>query len=171
MEGDTKIWIKHCKDKEQTDSFDLKEIVIKKDMTSKAIKATLLEEFDISQEHQVVKLRNSRDNLIPINDLLTANSPKKAYTLEVCKMYNAITPRPRTVSLPTYQQLLRKRLQNIDSRLLKLEQTVPRLPEIRVGIIEKEMTDLTLKMDFLNQKIQAAESYQWKGMFQRNPLW
>jgi len=152
-------------------TFELKEFTIIQDITTKAIKATLLELFNISQENQVVKMRNHRGCLIPISNNLPANAPKKAYVLEVCRLYNAVTPRPRTVSLPTYQQLLRRRLHNIDERLLKLEQTVPRLPTMRKEALLKDIKDLSMKMEFLNQKIQVVDDFQWKGMFERNPLW
>eukprot|EP00112_Aurelia_sp_Birch-Aquarium-sp1_P016893 Seg3868.1 transcript_id=Seg3868.1/GoldUCD/mRNA.D3Y31 product="hypothetical protein" protein_id=Seg3868.1/GoldUCD/D3Y31 len=183
--GVIKVWVKYAKDElkdiedeskddrdeSETDPFEMKEITLQKDMTSKAIKMTLLEAFSISLENQVVKLRNARGNLIPINGQLTENSPKKAYCLEVCKQYSAVKPRPRTVSVPTYEQLLRRRLQNVNQRLLKLEQTVPKLPEIRNEIIDKDIIELGNKMDFLNFRIKAADDYQWKGMFQKNPLW
>lgn len=168
---DTRIWVKYYKDEDDSESFDMKEIIVRDGIVSKALKQVLLDTFSISQEKLVVKLRNARGYLVPINAFLASNSPTRAYTLEICRQYNNVKPRPRTVIVNTYQQLLERRLQNINHRLRKLEQTVPELPAIQGDIIQKELKDLDSKMIFLNTRIKDAEQCQWQGMFQKNPLW
>eukprot|EP00794_Sanderia_malayensis_P007421 gene7421-8241_t len=167
-----RIWVRYQKNPEDLEEeFDLKEVVVKDGMTSKVLKKHLLDAFNITKQDIVVKLRNFRESLVPINSLLAQNSPSWPYTLEVCQLYSQVKPRPRTVSLPTYQNVLRRRLQNIEYRLSKLEETLPELPEIQGNKLKQDCTDLESKMDFLISRIKEAEDFQWKGMFQRNPLW
>ncbi|XP_072036804.1 uncharacterized protein [Amphiura filiformis] len=127
--------------------------------------------LEITDNNLVLKLRNTRGSLIPINSYITPNSKFMPYTLEVVQQYQNYKPMARTVKLNGYNEMLKKRLQQIVRRLENLEKLEPELRTKREEKIRKEMEELNEKMTFLNKRMQDAESHKWQGMFKKHPLW
>ncbi|XP_041462256.1 uncharacterized protein LOC129258526 [Lytechinus pictus] len=125
----------------------------------------------LQDENLVMKLRNNRGSLIPINGFITPNSKFQPYVLEVTRRYQNVKPMKRSVKINGYNDIIKQRLQQIVKRIDKLEQAVPEMKTKREATIAKGMTDLNVKMTFLNTRMHEAESTKWQGMFKKHPLW
>ena len=158
------------RDEEELDD-NIKWISVTKDQNGKQLRRKLMELFDLQDDTLVLKLRNNRGSVIPISGDLQANTQKRPYILEVCHRYQNYKPVPRTASIPTYEEVLKRKLQNINNRLNKVEDFIPQLPQKQSKRIEEEIKELNDKMNVLDRRINDADKSQWKGMFQRNPLW
>ncbi|XP_077977803.1 uncharacterized protein LOC144433373 [Glandiceps talaboti] len=146
-------------------------ITVAEDVESDYIQQVFRETLSLNDANLVLKLRNSRGSLIPINCHIQPNTKLVPYVLEVVKRYQHVQPKPKTVNIPNYNDSMRGKLSNIVKRLDKLEELIPELRNTRNEKIKKEMEELNEKMRFLNQRMQQAESQKWKGMFKKHPLW
>lgn len=149
---------------------DLTEIKISENISGKMIKKKMYLIFNVNREY-VLKLRNKNNSIIPFSNTIQENTPSIPYVLEVTYQYQNVTPLPRTISVPTYEQVLRRKLTNTNNRMLRLEDFIPELPVKQKVKIEEEIKDSNDKMNILERKINAADSTQWQGMFKRVPLW
>ncbi|XP_066920885.1 uncharacterized protein [Clytia hemisphaerica] len=134
---------------------EIKEVKIEKKLTGKQIK----------------KLRNSNKSLVPFSNTIKPNTADNPYILEVFYQYQTVTPLPRTVSVATYEQLLKRKMNSTSNRLAKLEDFIPDLPKKQEIKINEEIKDLNDKMNILERKLNDADSTHWQGMFERVPLW
>ncbi|XP_078678859.1 uncharacterized protein LOC144914634 [Branchiostoma floridae x Branchiostoma belcheri] len=147
------------------------EVFIPKDADSHVVRTILRENFELNQPDLVIKLRNNRGSLIPINREIPPNSKHRPYALEVCRRYQHVSAEPRSVVMPSYYHTIRARLQQLGGRIDRLEHIAPELRIRRTARLEAEMDELDQKLRFLNTRLQEAERYQWQGMFKRHPLW
>jgi len=158
------------KDKDITNDI-VKSITLTPDINCKKFKKLLMSTFNLKDTSLVLKLRNMRGSVIPMSYTIHENLNVRPYTLEVCERYQNVKPFERTVSLPTYEEVLTRKLQSIDNRLVKLENHVPQLPARQQQKIIEEIEDLNDRMNVLDRKLCEADGTQWQGMFKRNPLW
>lgn len=149
----------------------IKGITLTPDVTCKMVRKQLLSEFNIQDSSLVLKLRNQRESIIPLSYSIPENTYTKPYILEICNRYQNVTPFERTVSVPTYEQVLKRKLRSINSRISKLENFAPTLPDKQAVKIDEEIRDINEKMNVLDRKLKDADETQWQGMFKRNPLW
>jgi len=149
---------------------DLTEVKVQSHLTGKQIKKHVYSLFNIKREY-VLKLRNENNSVVPFSSTITGNSPEEPYTLEVCYPYCTVTPLPRTVSNATYEQLLKRKMNSTNNRMVKLEDFMPDLPKKQETKINEEIKDLNDKMNILERKLNDADSTNWQGMFDRVPLW
>ncbi|XP_038079415.1 uncharacterized protein LOC119746510 [Patiria miniata] len=146
-------------------------ILLPQNVCCTEVQRAIRNKLQIKEDTLVLKLRNSRGSLIPINSHVTSNSKFMPYTLEVVQRYQHVKPLPRTVKLNGFSEVTKVRLQKIMRRIQQLEQTVPELRNRREDKITQEMEELNEKMRFLNKRMQDAEGHKWKGMFKKHPLW
>ncbi|XP_066920886.1 uncharacterized protein [Clytia hemisphaerica] len=149
---------------------EIKEVKIEKKLTGKQIKKNIYLLFNIKREF-VIKLRNSNKSLVPFSNTIKPNTADNPYILEVFYQYQTVTPLPRTVSVATYEQLLKRKMNSTSNRLAKLEDFIPDLPKKQEIKINEEIKDLNDKMNILERKLNDADSTHWQGMFERVPLW
>ncbi|XP_072363839.1 uncharacterized protein [Scyliorhinus torazame] len=128
----------------------VKDVCIGRGLDMTATKQVLLNSFGIEDATLVLKLRNSRGSLVPMNGELNVNSKQSPYILEVTKLFQHVVPKTRTDVMTVINKGLKNRLQSIMKREIEL---------------------LNQKLRFLNQRMEIAESHSWKGMFKRQPLW
>ncbi|XP_033636037.1 uncharacterized protein LOC117297022 [Asterias rubens] len=177
MAGDqgAKIWVVVNRiDLGGTPSFERQaasSIQLTQNASSGEVQHAVRKALELQGENLVLKLRNSRGSLIPVNSHIVPNSKFMPYTLEVVQRYQNVKPMPRSVKLNGFSDVTRVRLQKIIKRIEQLEENVPELRNRREDKITKEMDYLNEKMRFLNKRMQEAESLKWKGMFKRHPLW
>ncbi|XP_071956626.1 uncharacterized protein [Antedon mediterranea] len=126
---------------------------------------------NVDNQHLIIKLRNKRGSLIPINGFVTPNTKHMPYEVQVVRRYQHVKPKPRSVKLPDYNEALKERMENMVKRIEALESCAPELRNKRQDKIDKEVNELNEKMKFLNKRMSEAEQVQWKGMFKRHPLW
>lgn len=140
---------------------------------SEEINRKLRETFHIEEPDLVLKLRNHRKSLIPINSNIAANSKSVPYKLEVVRKYQNVTPIPRTLESPAQKEIaiVKKKYIELVSRIEKLEANLPELDKKRQNRIISEVEILQQKLDFLNKRLNEADQLKWKGMFKKNPLW
>ncbi|XP_022107215.1 uncharacterized protein LOC110988206 [Acanthaster planci] len=146
-------------------------VLLPQNTSSAEVQQAVRKALQLKDETLVLKLRNSRGSLIPINSHVTSNSKFMPYTLEVVQRYQHIKPMPRSVKLNGFSEITKVRLQKIMRRLEQLERSVPELRNRREEKIKQEMEELNEKMKFLNKRMQEAEGHKWKGMFKKHPLW
>ncbi|XP_066284703.1 uncharacterized protein [Branchiostoma lanceolatum] len=147
------------------------EVFIPKDADSRDVRRILREKLELNQPDLVMKLRNNRGSLIPINREVPPNSRHRPYALEVCRQYQHVSAEPRSVVMPSYYHTIRARVQQLGGRIDRLEHIAPELRNRRNARLEAEMDELDQKLRFLNTRLREAERYQWQGMFKRHPLW
>ncbi|XP_070568315.1 uncharacterized protein [Ptychodera flava] len=146
-------------------------MTITDDLESESVQQVFRDTLDLSDDTLILKLRNSRGSLIPINCHIQANSKLVPYVIEVVRRYQNVQPRPKTVQMPNYNETMASKLSNIMKRIDKLEEMCPQLRNKRNEKIKKEMEELNEKMRFMNQRMRQAEAQKWKGMFKKHPLW
>lgn len=161
----------HLSDEDTQDlTQDLTEVTIQNELSGKQIKKLVYSLFNIKREN-VLKLRNKNNSVIPFSNTIAENTPTEPYTLEVCYSFQTVTALPRTVSNATYEQLLKRKMNNTNSRMSKLEEFLPDLPKKQETKINEEIKDLNDKMNILERKLNDADTTNWQGMFDRVPLW
>ncbi|XP_064628364.1 uncharacterized protein LOC135487970 [Lineus longissimus] len=179
MVKEKKLWIlvkrfdllpDNCQD--ETDvSEQLKCIQIQDDYDSDTVQNVLKDAFRLQDSNLVLKLRNHRQSLIPINGRILANSKLCPYILEVVRLHQHITPQPRSDEMTSYHESWRVKLQNYNDRIGKLEAELPQLEKRRSGGIDRATEEFDKKLSFLQKRIDEAEMTGWKGMFRKAPLW
>ncbi|XP_055495971.1 uncharacterized protein si:zfos-1056e6.1 isoform X2 [Leucoraja erinacea] len=128
----------------------VKDVWILQGLDTAAAKQVIFHSFGLDDSILVLKLRNSHGSLIPISSKLNVNSKQSPYILEVVKLFQHVVPKPRTATLTVISKGLKNSLQNI---------------------MKREMGQLNQKLNFLDQRMQVADSHNWKGMFKCPPLW
>ncbi|XP_014665774.1 PREDICTED: uncharacterized protein LOC106807825 isoform X1 [Priapulus caudatus] len=149
----------------------MRSVVLHPGCDSHFVQQYVRDAFNLNEDNLVLKLRNTRGCLVPINSEITPNEKSSPYILEVCNTYQHIKPIPRTLQTSNYNHTLHNKLQNLLTRVQRLEQVAPELRNIRNNNLTEEMQELERKLDFLNSRMRQADSSKWKGMFKRNPLW
>ncbi|MED6291117.1 hypothetical protein CHARACLAT_020259 [Characodon lateralis] len=131
----------------------------------------LTDTFGLNSPNVVLKIRNHRGLLIPLNSSLPANSKHTPHVLEVTRFSQHVRPKPRTIPMTVINKSMKTRLQAIDTRIQRLNDL---LPQIKLRHNEKliaEIECLNQKLMFLCRKMQVADSHSWKGVLTRTPLW
>ncbi|XP_071479204.1 uncharacterized protein [Diadema antillarum] len=146
-------------------------VILPQDSSTAEVQEIFRSSLALQDENLVLKLRNNRGSLIPMNIHIIPNSKFQPYILEVTKRYQNIKPLKRTVKINGYNEIIKQRLQQIVKRIDKLEEAVPEMKTTREAKITKGVEELNVKMNFLNQRMHEAESSKWQGMFKKHPLW
>ncbi|XP_033112685.1 uncharacterized protein LOC117113462 isoform X2 [Anneissia japonica] len=139
--------------------------------SSAEVKRAFRKASNVDNEQLIIKLRNKRGSVIPINGFVAPNTKHMPYEVQVVRRHQHVKPKPRSVKLPGYNVALKDRLENMTKRIEALECYLPELRNKRQDKIDKEVTEINEKMKFLNKRMSEAERLQWKGMFKRHPLW
>ncbi|CAH1798916.1 unnamed protein product, partial [Owenia fusiformis] len=176
-ESGRKIWVQvkrydlavHDEDMEPPTSLSY--IETNNDMEPQYIHQLLRQRFRIRDDSLVLKLRNNRGSLVPINSSLLPTQKSVPYILEVVKVYQNNKPQPRNVQRTNYNETLKKKLDSFDDRIEKMEAICPELRIRRDAKLKREMEELDRKLVFLNKRFQQAEPVNWEGMFRKNPMW
>ncbi|XP_068703373.1 uncharacterized protein [Montipora capricornis] len=132
----------------------------------------LAEQLGVSvfEKGNILKLRNGRGSLIPLSRRTPENTVTSPYILEVCERHSSVNPTPRKV-FPSYNEAYQRKLKLFSKRISKLEDTMPKLSNLRDARVSAAVKDLEERLRFLNSKLEEADSRQWKGMFTKHPLW
>ncbi|KAJ8250452.1 hypothetical protein COCON_G00223740 [Conger conger] len=149
----------------------LREIPIQRDFESANVRQIICSSFGLNGAHVILKIRNSRGSLIPLNSSIPANSKHAPYVLEVVKIFQHVVPRPCINATTVICKNIKTRLQSIVRRIEKLEELVPQSKLIHHEKLNQEIKLLSQKLVFLNKRMQMADSQCWGGMFVRPPLW
>ncbi|KAM8877923.1 uncharacterized protein ACB058_003576 [Synchiropus picturatus] len=168
----SKVWIalKHL-DKDDDRVVALREVAVPPDVHFSQVAQIIVSTFALDSHNIVLKLRNQRGCLIPLNGSIPANSKRMPHLLEVVRIFQHVRPIPKTIPMTVINKSMKARLQSIDRRLERLEGL---LPQIKVRHNEKLSQDiecLDQKLKFLHQRMQVVDSHSWKGMLTRAPLW
>ncbi|XP_076830048.1 uncharacterized protein LOC143476016 isoform X2 [Brachyhypopomus gauderio] len=149
----------------------LRKILIPRGTQMTTVRQIVAHSFRLDIAQVVLKIRNSRDSLIPLNSFIPGNSKQMPYILEVAKYFQHVSARPRSSPPTVINRTLKSRLQSVVRRIERLETLLPQIKQKRH---EKTINDnelLNQKLIFLHKRMQAADSYSWEGMFGRAPLW
>merc|ERR1712226_509363 len=76
---------------------DTREVTIKSYTHPDRVQSALREALGLQDDRLILKMRNNRGSLVPINANLLPNSKSVPYTLEVVKIHQFIQPKPRSV--------------------------------------------------------------------------
>ncbi|KAM7406322.1 hypothetical protein PAMP_000706 [Pampus punctatissimus] len=126
--------------------------------------------FGLNSSDVILKIRNHRGCLIPLNSLIP-NSKHMPYVLEVAKISQHVRPKPRTIPMTVINKTMKTRLQTIDRRIQRLEDLLPQIKLRHNEKLSQEIECLNQKLRFLHKRMQVAESHSWKGVLTRAPLW
>ncbi|KAK3603328.1 hypothetical protein CHS0354_025935 [Potamilus streckersoni] len=173
-EKPNKIWIesKRLNFGDETSAISSVECIeVRPESQRKDVLNQIKEEFDINVDDKVLKLRNHRGSLIPINGNVPVNSKSMPYILEITSRHQNVIPKPKSVKLLSYDETVKKKIQDIIDRIDRLEVAALQLTARRNNRIEKEMKELDGMLEFLNKRLTEANGTKWKGMFKKNPLW
>ncbi|XP_078260842.1 uncharacterized protein LOC144596450 isoform X2 [Rhinoraja longicauda] len=149
----------------------VKDVWILQELDAAAAKQVIFHSFGLEDSILVLKLRNSQGSLIPISSKLNVNSKQSPYILEVVKLFQHVAPKPRTATLTVINKGLKNGLQSIMKRIERLEKLAPEIKMKWRNKLHEEMGLLNQKLHFLDQRMQVADSHNWKGMFKCPPLW
>ncbi|XP_070779055.1 uncharacterized protein [Enoplosus armatus] len=83
--------------------------------------------FGLNSSDVILKIRNHRGCLIPLNSSIPANSKHMPYVLEVAKIFQHVRPKPRTIPMTVINKSMKTRLQTIDRRIQRLEDLLPQI--------------------------------------------
>ncbi|XP_013389911.1 uncharacterized protein LOC106158461 [Lingula anatina] len=171
-----KVWIQlrrfDLEDEEHSQKIDkLNSVYLADDMDSDFVKIVIREAFGLFDTGVVMKLRNHRGSLIPINSALQPNSKSVPYVLEIFRVYQNIKPLPRSIRMPGAHESVRKSLNSILQRIENVENATPELKQKRDAKLAAELEDLDRKLVFLNKRLDEASGVSWKGMFKKHPMW
>ncbi|KAK2158750.1 hypothetical protein LSH36_164g01065 [Paralvinella palmiformis] len=119
----------------------------------------------------VLKLRNHRGSLIPINSQIASNAKSVPYTLEVVKHNQHIKPRQRSLKCCRQVDALLVAYNNIKSRTDHIEAAIPNLMNMRREIIINDVREMEKTLTFLEKRLKTAEDTSWQGMFKKCPFW
>ncbi|XP_037831490.1 uncharacterized protein si:zfos-1056e6.1 isoform X2 [Kryptolebias marmoratus] len=127
--------------------------------------------FGLSSLGVVLKIRNHRGRLIPLNSSIPANSKHRPHVLEVTRFFQHLHPKPRTVPVAVINSSMKTRLQAVDHRVQRLDDLLPQVKLQHDDRLTQELRSLDLKLKFLYRRMEVADSHSWKGMLSRAPLW
>ncbi|PIK61250.1 hypothetical protein BSL78_01809 [Apostichopus japonicus] len=131
----------------------------------------LRRQLKIKDKKLVLKLRNHRKSLIPINCHILQNTKFQPYTLEVMKRFQNVKPVQRSVPSNGYNDMIKQRLEILLKRIEALEEIVPEMKQNRGKKMQKEMEGIDVNLQFIGQRIRESENHKWQGMFTKHPLW
>ncbi|XP_043110705.1 uncharacterized protein si:zfos-1056e6.1 [Puntigrus tetrazona] len=149
----------------------LREVHIPSGAQATSIKQILAHSFRLDTSQTILKIRNNRGCLIPLNSCMPPNSKQMPYVLEVAKNHQHVNPRPRRIPMIVINKTLKSRLQSVGKRIERLEELLPQIKLKQHERLTKDIELLNQKLVFLHKRMQMAESYRWEGMLRRAPLW
>ncbi|XP_041649284.1 uncharacterized protein si:zfos-1056e6.1 [Cheilinus undulatus] len=168
----SKVWIALRRlDKNDDRVIALREVSIPPSAEASVIIEIITTTFCLDCSDVILKIRNHHGFLIPLNNLIPANSKHIPYVLEVAKIFQHVRPKPRTIPMTVLNRSMKTRLQTIDRRIQRLEELLPQIKLRHHEKLTEEIECLSQKLRFLHKRMQVAESRSWKGMLTRAPLW
>ncbi|XP_050392986.2 uncharacterized protein LOC126811423 [Patella vulgata] len=150
---------------------EVKNIEVNEDDIGEEIRQKIRSDLGLDDQGLIIKVRNERGSLIPINKRLESNSQENPYKLEIVRRHQNIAPLSRSVKLESYNETMKLKLVDIITRIEKLESSCPQLQSKRDEKVHAELEDIDRKLNFLNKRIAEADDANWTGMFRKNPLW
>ncbi|XP_060902335.1 uncharacterized protein si:zfos-1056e6.1 [Labrus mixtus] len=168
----SKVWIALRRFDQNDDRVvALREVSIPPAAEASEIIKIILTTFGLNCSDVILKIRNHRSCLIPLNNLIPANSKHMPYVLEVAKIFQHVRPKPRTIPTTVLNRSMRTRPQTIDRRIERLEELLPQIKLRQHEKLTKEIECLSQKLRFLHKRMQVVDSHSWKGGLTRAPLW
>ncbi|XP_071756127.1 uncharacterized protein LOC139912265 isoform X1 [Centroberyx gerrardi] len=149
----------------------LREVPIPRGAEVTMVKQIITSAFGLNPTDFIIKIRNHRGCLIPLNSSITSNSKHMPYVLEVAKIFQHVRPKPRTIAMTVINKSMKTRLQTIDRRIQRLEDLLPQIKLRRSEKLNQEIESLNQKLRFLHKRMQVADSHSWRGVLTRAPLW
>ncbi|GFN77479.1 hypothetical protein PoB_000398500 [Plakobranchus ocellatus] len=133
----------------------------------------LRDKLEINSSDIILRLRNYRGSIIPLNGRVTqfSNTHSRPLMLEVVRHFQSVQPNPISFELSQYTEPLTRKLQDIEDRVSLLEDSTGNIHENRKDKVHQEISKLENTVNFLRKRIEEAESIEWNGMFVKNPLW
>ncbi|XP_033840412.1 uncharacterized protein si:zfos-1056e6.1 isoform X2 [Periophthalmus magnuspinnatus] len=168
----SKIWtaLKRL-DKNDNRVVALREVLIPPGSDLAAVIQIFTSTFRLNSPDLILKIRNHRGFLIPLNGSVPVNSKHKPYVLEVTSIFQHVTVKARTIPMTVINKSMKTRLHIIDRRIQRLEELLPQIKQRHNEKLTQEIECLTQKLNFLHKRMQIADSHTWKGMLTRAPLW
>ncbi|XP_069014838.1 uncharacterized protein [Embiotoca jacksoni] len=158
----SKVWIALRRlDKNDERVVALREVSINAGAEVTMIIQIINSTFGLSSSNIILKIRNHRGHLMPLNSSIPANSKHIPYVLEVAKIFQHAAQEGERGGGSSRNVVQIHRLDNL-------------LPQIKLRHDEKltqEIECLSQKLRFLHKRMQVADSHSWKGMLTRAPLW
>ncbi|XP_043552046.1 uncharacterized protein si:zfos-1056e6.1 isoform X1 [Chiloscyllium plagiosum] len=148
----------------------VKDVGILQGRDTAAAKQVLFNSFGLTDTTLVLKLRNNRGYLVPINGELNINNRQSPYILEVTKLFQHVVSRPRTDPMTVINKGLKNRLQNIMKRIERMEELAPEVKVRRQDKLNEEVELLNQKLQFLNQRMQGNFFLCEDGHKGQNPI-
>ncbi|XP_069014837.1 uncharacterized protein [Embiotoca jacksoni] len=168
----SKVWIALRRlDKNDERVVALREVSINAGAEVTMIIQIINSTFGLSSSNIILKIRNHRGHLMPLNSSIPANSKHIPYVLEVAKIFQHVHPKPRTIPMTVINRSMKTRLQTIDRRIHRLDNLLPQIKLRHDEKLTQEIECLSQKLRFLHKRMQVADSHSWKGMLTRAPLW
>ncbi|ESO89097.1 hypothetical protein LOTGIDRAFT_154176 [Lottia gigantea] len=141
---------------------EINKIEINEDESSNDIRNKIISTF-VLDNSLILKVRNERNSMVPINKRLQANSHQSPYILEVVKRHQSVNPLSRSVKLDSYNETMKLKLIDIITRMEKLESACPTLKSKREDKIHTELKDIDRKLNFLNKRLSEADDASCSG--------
>lgn len=168
----SKVWIALKRlDKNDNRIVALREVLIPKGADVAAVAQIFINTFRLTSPNLILKIRNHRGSLIPLNGSIPANNKHKPYVLEVTNSFQHVVVKARTIPMSVINKSMKTRLQTTDRRIHRLEDLLPQIKLRHYEKLTQEIESLTQKLNFLHKRMQIADSHTWKGMLTRAPLW
>ncbi|KAK7913130.1 hypothetical protein WMY93_013341 [Mugilogobius chulae] len=163
--GLSKVWAalkRHDKNDDRV--VALREVLIPPGADLATVVQIFTNTFRLNSPNLVLKLRNHRGFLIPLNGSVPVNSKHKPYILEVTNIFQHVAVKPRTIPMTVINKSMKTRLHIIDRRIQRLEELLPQIKHKHNEKLTQEIECLTQKLNFLHKRMQIADSHTWKGM-------
>ncbi|KAK3801739.1 hypothetical protein RRG08_033922 [Elysia crispata] len=131
------------------------------------------DKLGINSSDLILRLRNFRGSLIPMNGKVTqlSNTHSRPLVLEVVRHFQSVQPNPISFELTQYAEPLTRKLQDVEDRISLLEDSIGNIHLNRKDKVHQEISKLENTVNFLRKRIEEAELIEWNGMFVKNPLW
>ncbi|XP_072321255.1 uncharacterized protein [Eucyclogobius newberryi] len=168
----SKVWIALKRlDKNDDRVVALREVLIPPAADLATVVQIFTSTFRLNSSNLILKIRNHRGFLIPLNGYVPVNGKHKPYVLEVTNIFQHVAVKARTIPKTVINKSMKTRLHVIDRRIHRLEELLPKIKHRQDEKLTQEIECLTQKLNFLHKKMQIADSHSWKGMLTRAPLW
>ncbi|XP_055086457.1 uncharacterized protein si:zfos-1056e6.1 isoform X1 [Periophthalmus magnuspinnatus] len=126
----SKIWtaLKRL-DKNDNRVVALREVLIPPGSDLAAVIQIFTSTFRLNSPDLILKIRNHRGFLIPLNGSVPVNSKHKPYVLEVTSIFQHVTVKARTIPMTVINKSMKTRLHIIDRRIQRLEELLPQIKQ------------------------------------------
>ncbi|XP_046421501.1 uncharacterized protein [Neodiprion pinetum] len=111
---------------------------------------------------RVLKIRRHDNNLIPVSTLLNGSSKDKPFIVDVVRIHQYCLPKERSIP-PGYVEALSLKLNNLEKRMILVENELPELEALRIAAIEDAASQLGSCVNFLDRRLDELAPPHWKA--------